>query len=225
MPRPSPWRLSMRQCLGLAVLYTLSSSGQPERLDTNTIMSVTYQSLLTVKSTLSITKFVIPAIYQEWYQPLTYGLLVALHPTCDKMLYSNPHFLLHYAISSSRALCSNQLESLRSQPYFSTRTSCNRIAFLGLVSMSFIMDIVHSDSAKNSKFSGPFVFLSLPGEIRNQIYTLYFKQEIYDWNLGLAKYNDDFEDKLPIYFEILLVSRRIYPPAATTTTAIRFPSA
>lgn len=43
--------------LGLAVLYTLSSSGQPERLDTNTIMSVTYQSLLTVKSTLSIAKF------------------------------------------------------------------------------------------------------------------------------------------------------------------------
>lgn len=142
-------------------------------------------------------------------------------PTCDEILYSNRHFLLHYAASSSRALCSNQLESLRSQPYFSTRTPRNRIAFLGLVSMSFIMDIVHSDPAKNSKFSGPFAFLSLPGEICNQIYTLYFAQDIYDWNLGLAKYNDDFEYKFPIYFEILLVSRRIYPPAATTTTAIQ----
>ncbi len=215
MPRPSPWRLSV-QCLGLAVLYTLSSSGQPERLDTNTIVSVTYQSLLTVKSTLSITKFVIPAIH---------GLLIALHPTCDEILYSNRHFLLHYAASSSRALCSNQLESLRSQPYFSTRTLRNRIAFLGLVSMSFIMDIVHSDPAKKSKISGPFVFLSLPGEFRNQICTSYFTQDIYDWNLRLAKYNDDSEYKFPIYFEILLVSRRAYPPAATTTTAIRFPSA
>jgi len=160
----------VRQCLGLAVLYTLSSSGQPERLDTNTIVSVTYQSLLTAKSTLSITKFVIPAIYQEWYQSLTHGLLIALHPTCEEILYSNRHFLLHYAAFPSRALCSNQLESLRSQPYFS-RTPRNRIASLGLVSMSFIMDIVHSDPAKKSKISGPFVFLSLPGEFRNQIYT------------------------------------------------------
>lgn len=75
------------------------------------------------------------------------------------------------------------------------------------------MDIIDSDKAKNSKFSGPFAFLSLPGEIRNQIYTLYFTQDIYDWNLGLAIYNDDLEYELPTYFEILLVSRRIYNEA------------
>lgn len=50
-------------------------------------------------------------------------------------------------------------------------------------------------------------------KIRNHINTFYFTQDIYDGNLGLAKYDDDFENRLPICFEILLVSHRLYNEA------------
>ena len=64
--------------------------------------------------------------------------------------------------------------------------------------------------ATPTKPPNPFPFLHLPRELRNQIHTLYFAQDIYDWNMGWEKINKSHEDKrLPTYFEILLVNRQI----------------
>ncbi len=66
---------------------------------------------------------------------------------------------------------------------------------------------------KPTEFSGSFPFLSLPGEIRNRIYTLCFAQNIYCSKVVFERQNRWLTEKRPTYFDILLVSRRIYKEA------------
>ena len=68
--------------------------------------------------------------------------------------------------------------------------------------------------AKRPKSLEPITFLSLPGELRNQIYTLYFaEQDIYDRKIGWSRSNCHLNNPRPTYFEIPLANRQIYKEA------------
>lgn len=75
------------------------------------------------------------------------------------------------------------------------------------------MKIINIYPAKPSRFSEPVTFLSLPGELRNQIYNLYFARDMYDSGIGWERRNRHLTKKRLTYFEILLASHQIYEEA------------
>ncbi len=75
------------------------------------------------------------------------------------------------------------------------------------------MKIIKNYPAKRTKSSGPLTFLSLPGELRNQIYNLYFAQDMYDSSVGWEGSNRWLITKRPTFFEVLRVNRQIYKEA------------